>query len=369
VVLTSQVGPLAEEYTVSGVTIITSPHLAALESIVELQDYEKVVTAVLNEIDVRSFDLIHSNGIKSFWAIDAAQRCRVPSVWSIRDSESWKSSFAGLAESVAARALECCSYAYRVVFTAKRVRRDWTPADRMNNFEVIDNGLDVAQFERAIAHPARHEARATIGLCDHDVCLLTWSALLDRRSRRDLISAIQQLPEDVARRAFFLIVGSGEANYERVFTELTRELPASRRNRVVLMNEEDGMGVLWNAADVLFCTSRFKYYSRIALQAMAKELPVLASSTFGFAEYVRTKINGITFRQGDLSELVDAIAQIVRRDELRAAFGKNSKHLYTTFDSLEEVRGQYADIYRAAAESSVPPRDPLHWDPKVLLAL
>ena len=61
---------------------------------------------------------MHANTLRTFWAVEAAHRAGVPSVWSVHESEPWQTNFDHLPTDLAAAALSCLAYPYRVVFSA-----------------------------------------------------------------------------------------------------------------------------------------------------------------------------------------------------------------------------------------------------------
>src|SRR5262249_61795435 len=86
--------------------------------------------------------------IRPRWAIGAARIAGIPPVWSIDESEPWQTSFDEVPTEVAASALACLRYPYRVVFSARSSAQIWSDLDTSGNFSLIRYAHDVSQLRR-----------------------------------------------------------------------------------------------------------------------------------------------------------------------------------------------------------------------------
>src|SRR4029450_12148444 len=83
----------------------------------------------------------------------------LPSIWNPRESEPWQDYFRQYPEPVAARALACYAYPYRIVFVAHATAAGSAALDTRHNFTVIHNGLDRRRLVAAGGGLARGAAR------------------------------------------------------------------------------------------------------------------------------------------------------------------------------------------------------------------
>src|SRR5262249_17693038 len=123
-------------------------------------------------IGERGFEVVHANTLRTFWAIESARLAGVPSVWSVHESESWQVSFDDLPRDVAASALACLAYPYRVVFSARSSIGVWEDLDTSGNFELIRFAHDVPQLLRDLEGTSRAQARQELGLAEGELCVL-----------------------------------------------------------------------------------------------------------------------------------------------------------------------------------------------------
>lgn len=357
VVVSRRSGGLERDYERSGISTVIMRDLVPLNAASSMRDYEGNIDAVRDRMNLRSFDVVFAESAMLFWAIDAAQMCGVPSVWSIPENQSWRTLFSRLATPIAERALECCGLAYRLVFRSEGSRRQWLGVDRLGNLDVIRAGLDVARFEEDTASQTRQAARSSLGLADDDVCILTLSSLSTGKRANDLASALGQIPEDVASRAFFLVVSVEAAMPDEGFDAISKGLPRALRGRVHMVPEHGKLTDYWNAADVLWSAYHSESYPRVVLEAMAKELPIIEPVTLDAGEQVRANVNALLYRRGNADELADCIARIVRDNELRGRMGASSKDVLAALSSHDEMLRRYSDLFLAASQSAVPSRN------------
>ena len=357
VVVSRQSGGLEKDYELSGISTVIMRDLVPLDAASSMQDYEGNIDAVRDRMNLRSFDVVFAESAMLFWAIDAAQICGVPSVWCIPESQSWRVLFSDLAKPMAARALECCGLAYRLVFPSEGSRRQWMGVDRLGNLDVIRTGLNVARFEGDTASQSRRAVRSSLGLTDDDVCILTLSSLATGKGANDLASTLEQIPADVASRAFFLVVNVGAAMDDEDFDTITKGLPRALRGRVHVVREPSKLTTHWNAADVFWSAHHSESYPRVVLEAMSKGLPIIEPLALAAGEQVRANVNALLYRGGKTDDLADCITRIVRDDELRGRIGASSKDVLAALSSYDEMLRRYSDLFLAASQSAVPRRD------------
>lgn len=352
-VISPRTGPLASTYATAGieVTVLECPYPD--QNINDLSDYESNLAHLESQVNFEQFDVVYANTATTFWAIDAAHRAKVPSIWNIRESESWKSYYNNFPPAVAAQALECFSYPYRVVFVANSTRRRWSPIERMGNFDVIENGLDLKRLDEDVSHQDRQIARGKLNISNDAICLLCIGTVSARKGQHDLIQALKQLPDDVARKIKLYIVGARESEYTNALKELINTLPIDIQNSVILIPETDQTKDYWNAADIFILTSRLESYPRVILEAMAKGLPIISTPVYGVTEQVRKNINALFYSPGNIDELTMQIQLLVNDENFRKNLASNSREVLRGLPDYNEMLKQYGELFYGAYFSSV----------------
>lgn len=352
-IVSPQDGPLRAAYEEAGYAVSVLPRPRPLEGVKTYEEYEQRVNRFVAEVDLREFDLLYANTAMNFWAIDAAVRAGVPSVWNIRESESWTAYYDRLPSQVAARALDCFKYPYRVVFVANSTRQRWSPVDQMGNFEVIHNGLNLRRFNGSAV--SKIDARAALGLSDDVVMILSVGTIAPRKGQHDLLEAYFALPLEVVEKTRLYFVGARKGEYLSAMKEKVAMADPRWANSVFMVGETGETDCYWNAADIFVCTSRMESYPRVILEAMAKSLPIITTPVFGVVEQVRENVNGRFYKPGDVEALSKQLIVLVGDSELRRQFSKNSRVVFEGLENFDSMVSRYEDVFSAASFSAIPP--------------
>jgi glycosyltransferase involved in cell wall biosynthesis len=293
--------------------------------------------------------VVYGNTLQTFHAIDAAQRLGLPSVWNPRESEPWQDYFRQYPDPVAARALGCYAYPYRIVFVAHATAEGSAALDTRHNFTVIHNGLDRRRVVAASAGIDRAGARRALGIGPGDLALLLLGTVCDRKGQHDLAHAMGLLPAASAGRVRAFIVGDRPGAYSRELHAIVAALPQDRRSRSTIVPETGDVARYLVAADFFVCTSRIESYPRVILEAMAYGLPIVTTPVFGIREQVREDVNGVFYAPGDANALAAAIARLVDDDAFRAKLAANAVPALDSLTDFDAMVEQYGRIFVEAA--------------------
>jgi glycosyltransferase involved in cell wall biosynthesis len=190
---------------------------------------------------------------------------------------------------------------------------------------VIHNAVDVAATPRS-----RHD-RSTPRLI----------AVGRLKAPKDFVTLIRALAELPGREYEALIVGDGpdrgavEAEIRRLGIE----------DRVQLAGERDDVPELLASSDVFVLSSRSEGLPVSALEAMAAELPVVASDVGGLAELVVDGETGILVPAGDEAALAEALGRLVQDRELRQSLGAAGRARAESSFDLSAFRRAHLELY------------------------
>ena len=84
---------------------------------------------------------------------------------------------------------------------------------------------------------------------------------------------------------------------------------------------------------------------------MAYGLPIVTTPVFGIREQVKPGVNALFYEPGDIAELSQAIAMLVRDADMRLRFAGNARAVLATLTSFEEMVARYGEIFLEAAET------------------
>ena len=95
--------------------------------------------------------------------------------------------------------------------------------------------------------------------------------------------------------------------------------------QVLFLGKQDSIAETLSIADLLLLPSETESFGLVALEAMACEVPVIASRVGGIPEVVRDGLDGFLAAVGDLQTMAQRSIQILSEPSLRDAMGKNAR--------------------------------------------
>jgi N-acetyl-alpha-D-glucosaminyl L-malate synthase BshA len=123
-------------------------------------------------------------------------------------------------------------------------------------------------------------------------------------------------------------------------------------NDVLFMGKQSDMAPLLSIADILLLPSENESFGLVALEAMACEVPVIATRVGGIPEVVEHEEDGFLFNLGDVAGMAEACQRLIRNPELRDEMGKNArKHALHDFCATNIVR-HYENLYLQTIEDA-----------------
>jgi glycosyltransferase involved in cell wall biosynthesis len=336
VIVSPSDGPLRAEYEARGIEVqlVRNPFQGGLDDAIE-------------RIRQMRPDLVYANTVLGFYAIEAAQRTRVPSIWNVRESEPWTSLF-GDAPAVIERAKRCFAHPYRVVFVADATRQLYQPYATRHNFATIHNGLDLARLQQAMARWPRPTARRELDLHDGELAVVCVGTVCDRKGQEDLVEAWRRLPAELVSTMRCFLVGDRAGAYSRGLHARIAAMAPSWAERIHLIAETGEVARYLSAADLFVCTSRIESYPRVILEAMAAGLPIITTPVFGIVQQVRENVNAMFYAPGDAAGLAWSIAALAADDERRREMAKKSPHVLGALGDLSTMVHSYEELFREA---------------------
>ena len=246
-------------------------------------------------------DLVHANTTRAaLLALLARDRSGPPVLAHIRD---WvpEGRFSRFVLGVIARRADA------VVANSAYVGRQFDGLPMRRPVRVIHNPVDLGLFDPGSADGAA--VRRELGVGGDAVILAVVAQLTPWKGQDDAIRALAALG-DLGCEVVLLLAGSAKfsgpgTQYDNVAYECGLHELAARlgvAEHVRFLGERSDVPEILAATDVLLLPSWREAFGRIAIEAMAMGVPVVATSSGGPAEIVRPGVNGLLLspRQPDL---------------------------------------------------------------------
>jgi len=340
-------GPLRRLYERAGIQVIVGPY--PLNGIFESDEYDRAIDNFSVWLKEQDFQIIYGNTLQTFYAIDAAKRAGLPSVWNVRESEPWQSYFNYLMSPLIPKALACFAFPYRVIFVADATRKNFELLNSMHNFSVIYNGLETGRLHQRRAEWSRAKARARLDLDASEVMVLLLGTVCDRKGQKDLVEAMALLKANAVTKVRFFIVGDRTGLYSSEMKQIVAALPEDRARKISIIAETEDTALYYSAADIFVCTSRLESYPRVILEAMFYDLPILTTPVFGIVDQVRSGVNGEFYQPGDIADLARKIESLVFDAPKRQKYSANAAPVFNSLPSFDEMVSAYAMVFSESA--------------------
>ena len=343
-------GPLEAAFRTAGVSEITTGHPLSQVG-ADITRYQESIDTLASELSARQIDAVYANTFETFYAVDAAARAGIPSIWSVHESEPVESYFERFGVAIEQRALETFALPYRVVFSSARTQQAQRGVETRHNFTVIPSGLDGRQPEWDDGPATREATRSKWGAGSGECVFLQVGTICERKSQLDLIEAFAILPDDVQSNIRIVLVGDRPGAYSDRLHHRVADLPSTARDRILVVSETRFVADYYRAADVFVCTSRVESYPRVILEAMGYGLAILTTPVFGIREQVQPGVNGLFFDPGNHRTLARQVAELASRPEKRRAMAARSPEVLAGLTSFAEMTEAYAEAFHEAAST------------------
>lgn len=145
---------------------------------------------------------------------------------------------------------------------------------------LIPNAVNTAHFTQTYTESDLQAAKAELGKKDGDVFMVTTSRLVHKNATDDVVRAIAQLPKNV----HFVVYGIGPE--QDMLEKLIAELGVADRVHLLGHIDHAVMPRYLKACDIFIRPSRSEGMGNSFVEAMAAELPVIATQTGGIADFL-----------------------------------------------------------------------------------
>lgn len=212
--------------------------------------------------------------------------------------------------------------------------------DHWDKLRVIHCGIDPTIFRPRNRRPKAKRSRLhilTVGRLAHikgHIILLESLAELKRRNRAACATVI------------------GEGPDRETLDRITKELQIASHVRFVGAIGQDAIRRWYAEADA-FCLSSFgEGLPVVLMEAMAMELPVVATRIMGVAELVDDEVSGLLVPAGRPDRLADAISRLMDDPNLCRSMGRAARRKVVAEFNLKRSAQQLREVFREFLDES-----------------
>jgi glycosyltransferase involved in cell wall biosynthesis len=207
---------------------------------------------------------------------------------------------------------------------------------------LVENAIDTQDFSRQLG---TEEAKQRLGLKLGSCLIGAVGRLSDEKGFDVLIRAADQLLRAGARIEL-AIIGEGDAK-DRLQALITA---LGRQDCIHLLGYRADTKDLYSAMDIFALSSLREGLPNVLLEAMAMEVPVVATRVAGIPQLIHDGRNGLLVAASSVEDLAGALARLAAepllRVRLRQAARRTIENQYSFVARMERIRALYDDLLR-----------------------
>jgi glycosyltransferase involved in cell wall biosynthesis len=216
----------------------------------------------------------------------------------------------------------------------------WARRRGRSPVEVLLHGVNPDTVPRG--PEARTRARDLLGLASTRPVVGIVANLSPKKDHAGLLTAIDQVRTRVPD-VLLLLIGSGPLE-----DELRARVAADGlRDHVRFLGSRDDVAELLPALDVFVLGSRFEGLPIALLEAMAAELPCVATAVGGVPEALTDGVEGRLVPPGDPRALATALEEVLGAPGVRAAMGSAARRRVRSEFSIDRAVRRTEELYAA----------------------
>ena len=191
-----------------------------------------------------------------------------------------------------------------------------------------------------------------LGIADDECTVLTVGRLSREKAQADLLIAFKQLLSHADVKARLVIVGDGP-DRERLEAAVDAE---GLRDRVSFTGQVSNVSLYYALADVFSLPSHSEGSPNVLLEAMAADLPIVATNVGGVPEILVNHESAVLVPPADPAAMAEGIRSVWQDRELARKLTENAAALVSTHFTPDNYVRSLMQTYREVIKRNRPVR-------------
>jgi N-acetyl-alpha-D-glucosaminyl L-malate synthase BshA len=210
-----------------------------------------------------------------------------------------------------------------------------------NDIEVIHNFVNCDKYKRSMNRDLKHY------FAPHkEKILIHVSNFRAVKRPTDVVEIFVRVQEEIP--AVLLMVGDGP---ERSSAEWSTRHNGIER-KVYFTGKQDAIEELIGISDLLLLPSENESFGLVALEAMACEVPVVASRVGGLPEVLTDGVEGFLVEPRDVEKMAERSLAILAHESYREEMGKRAREKAHAHFCSNKIIALYENFYRKILDRS-----------------
>jgi len=231
-------------------------------------------------------------------------------------------------------------------YTTKAVYEQWNTG----NMHVIHNGIHLDTVSISRYQSQKHILREKFLIPPNAQLASLIGTVCPRKGQKEFIEAAIAVLLDAPKEynVHFAICGRLDIEYEKYLSQplATAEKFGFKNHFHVLPETKDPMEY-FAMTDIYVCNSFIESFPLVILEAMSFGLPIAASNTYGVAEQLTHKEDGLLHLPGNISQLTENLCTLIQDQPLCMRLGRNAQRNVREKFSQEKMMNAYNDLLKS----------------------
>jgi glycosyltransferase involved in cell wall biosynthesis len=233
------------------------------------------------------------------------------------------------------------NFSQRIIGVSDGTRRhhaNWGELDA-DKMTTIYNGLDLSRFQ-PIESEEKLMGRHVEGITVDAFVMTTVAVLREAKGIQFMLAGMPAILRAIPN-AHYLIVGDGE--YGDTLKTMVKEM--GLENHVTFTGTRRDVPFLLALSDLFVLPTLGDALPTVLIEAMAMQLPIVASDVGGVPEMVTSGENGLLVPPADSEKLVESVVNLAQNCLLSQAMGRSGRRIAEQKFSIERQSSQLLSIY------------------------
>jgi len=208
-----------------------------------------------------------------------------------------------------------------------------------NKFQTIYSGIDLNKFKKGPLVAAR--VREEFSIKEEDVLLGTVARLDPIKGCEYLVDAMKFILQKYPNTKLILV---GDGSERKTLEEKCRSYGIDKN--VIFAGQRDDVSDILSALDIFILPSLNEGMGRVILEAMACEIPIVASRTGGIPELIEDSEHGLLVSPKDTESLECAIMFLISDKSRAQRMAKKAKKMVTEKFSVDKMVDDIESLYK-----------------------
>lgn len=262
---------------------------------------------VKNIIKEKNIDIIHTNsGVVNIGAI-IGRICKITHIWHLREygQEDFRFYYV-YSQKYSYKFINDSSK--KVIVVSKALAEKYKKFINKDKIQVIYNGISPKYLQKK-SFDHKNDV-LNISICGR---------IGEAKGQKDAILALAELKKRGYNNIILSVVGSGDISSLQDYI-----IKYNLSDRVKFLGQIKDLNPIRKENDIELVCSRNEAFGRVTIEAMMSMLPVIGSNTGGTKELIENNLNGLTYEQGNFSDLADKIEVFLRDRKQIEIMGTNA---------------------------------------------